>query len=108
MRKASLDPAMLATDLADYLVKKGMPFRRAHHVSGEVVALAEVTRGDDCSTCHPTTCAHISDLFGDDVSDVLDFDRVIHVHAARRAGQPLNAVRQQIIANARKRLSDRL
>jgi len=31
----------LATDLADYLVKKGMPFRHAHHVVGAVVALAE-------------------------------------------------------------------
>ena len=32
---------MLATDLADYLVQKGMPFRKAHHVVGAVVALAE-------------------------------------------------------------------
>ena len=35
------DPALLATDLADYLVGKGMPFRQAHHVVGAVVALAE-------------------------------------------------------------------
>jgi len=35
------DPALLATDLAEYLVKKGMPFRQAHHVVGEVVAWAE-------------------------------------------------------------------
>jgi len=38
---AASDPALLATDLADYLVKKGMPFRRAHHIVGSVVALAE-------------------------------------------------------------------
>src|SRR5204863_837753 len=38
---AASDPALLATDLADYLVRKGMPFRRAHHVVGAVVALAE-------------------------------------------------------------------
>ncbi len=38
---AAADPALLATDLADYLVKKGMPFRQAHHVVGAVVALAE-------------------------------------------------------------------
>jgi len=38
---AASDPALLATDLADYLVKKGMPFRQAHHVVGAVVALAE-------------------------------------------------------------------
>ena len=34
---------MLATDLADYLVRKGMPFRQAHHAVGAVVALAERT-----------------------------------------------------------------
>jgi argininosuccinate lyase len=39
--RAASDPALLATDLADYLVKKGMPFRQAHHVVGAVVALAE-------------------------------------------------------------------
>jgi len=40
---AASDPALLATDLADYLVKKGMPFRQAHHVVGVVVARAEKT-----------------------------------------------------------------
>jgi len=40
---AASDPALLATDLADYLVRKGMPFREAHHVVGAVVALAEKT-----------------------------------------------------------------
>ena len=40
---AASDPALLATDLADYLVHKGMAFRPAHHVVGAVVALAEKT-----------------------------------------------------------------
>jgi argininosuccinate lyase len=40
---AASDPALLATDLADYLVRKGMAFRQAHHVVGAVVALAEKT-----------------------------------------------------------------
>ena len=38
---AAGDPALLATDLADYLVRKGTPFRDAHRVVGAVVALAE-------------------------------------------------------------------
>jgi argininosuccinate lyase len=38
---AARDPALLATDLADYLVRKGLPFRRAHHAVGALVALAE-------------------------------------------------------------------
>jgi argininosuccinate lyase len=41
---AASDPTLLATDLADYLVRKGMPFREAHHVVGGVVALAEKKR----------------------------------------------------------------
>jgi argininosuccinate lyase len=38
---AAADPLLLATDLADYLVRKGIPFRGAHHIVGRVVALAE-------------------------------------------------------------------
>lgn len=38
---AVADPALLATDLADYLVLKGVPFRDAHHAVGAVVRLAE-------------------------------------------------------------------
>ena len=38
---AASDSALLATDLADYLVRKGLPFRKAHHAIGAVVALAE-------------------------------------------------------------------
>jgi argininosuccinate lyase len=38
---AAGDPALLATDLADYLVRKGMPFRQAHHAVGALVAAAE-------------------------------------------------------------------
>jgi argininosuccinate lyase len=38
---AVADPALLATDLADYLVDRGVPFREAHHAVGAVVKLAE-------------------------------------------------------------------
>ena len=38
---ASADAGLLATDLADYLVRKKLPFRQAHHVVGAVVAFAE-------------------------------------------------------------------
>ena len=39
--EAAGDSALLATDLADYLVRKGMAFRQAHHVVGAAVAAAE-------------------------------------------------------------------
>ncbi len=38
---AVADPLLLATDVADYLVRAGVPFREAHHVVGRLVALAE-------------------------------------------------------------------
>ncbi|KAK2149301.1 hypothetical protein LSH36_455g00027 [Paralvinella palmiformis] len=71
-RKAlSLD--MLATDLAYYLVRKGVPFREAHSMSGQCVALAE-KRGctldklsaQDFQTIHP--------LYTEDVMKVWDFE----------------------------------
>ncbi len=40
-RQAASDPALLATDVVDYLVRKGVPFREAHHLVGRAVALAE-------------------------------------------------------------------
>lgn len=38
---AVADPLLLATDVVDYLVNKGVPFRKAHHVVGELVSLSE-------------------------------------------------------------------
>ena len=43
-RAAVDDPLLLATDLVDYLVARGIPFRKAHHYVGELVALAEASR----------------------------------------------------------------
>ncbi|HEY4300768.1 MAG TPA: argininosuccinate lyase [Candidatus Didemnitutus sp.] len=41
---AVADPALLATDLADYLVQRGLPFRAAHHAVGAAVKMAEMKR----------------------------------------------------------------
>ena len=41
---AALTPELYATDMADYLVRKGMPFRQAHSVIGKIVAEAEKTK----------------------------------------------------------------
>ncbi|KAI0184596.1 L-Aspartase-like protein, partial [Xylaria flabelliformis] len=38
---AALDLTFFATDLADFLVRKGVPFREIHHISGQVVAKSE-------------------------------------------------------------------
>jgi len=57
---AVADPALLATDLADYLVRAGVPFREAHHAVGAIVKLAEETllpinqlAYDDVKKIHP-------------------------------------------------------
>jgi len=64
---AALDLPMLSTDLSDHLVRKGVPFREAHHVAGAVVKEGEVRgcsldklTGDDLRKIHP--------LFGDDAA----------------------------------------
>ena len=38
--RSAIDPTMMATDLADYLVNKGVPFRKAHEMAGKVVRAA--------------------------------------------------------------------
>jgi argininosuccinate lyase len=68
---AASDPALLATDLADYLVKKGMPFRQAHHVVGAVVALAEKT-GKPLNKLTLAELQSVDKKFNRDALDVFD------------------------------------
>ena len=42
--RRKMHPGMLATDLADYLVEKGIPFRDAHHIVGRMVARSEALK----------------------------------------------------------------
>jgi argininosuccinate lyase len=70
--RAALTPEMLATDLAEYLVRKGVPFRETHHLAGAAVRSAEVMgiplselTVDDLQKLHPA--------FAEDVAQVWDF-----------------------------------
>ncbi|NXT70613.1 ARLY2 lyase, partial [Chaetops frenatus] len=65
----ALSPEMLATDLALYLVRKGMPFRQAHVASGKAVQLAE-TKGITLNHLSLEELQNISPLFGSDVAQV--------------------------------------
>ncbi|NXG13431.1 ARLY lyase, partial [Grallaria varia] len=65
----ALSPEMLATDLALYLVRKGMPFRQAHIAAGKAVHLAE-TKGITINNLSLEDLKSISPLFGSDVSQV--------------------------------------
>jgi argininosuccinate lyase len=70
--EGALRDELLATDLADYLVRKGVPFRRSHHIVGEVVraAVAKACGLRDLSTAD---YQEISPHFEADVHGVLDF-----------------------------------
>lgn len=71
--RAALDDGMLATDLADYLVRKGVPFRKTHHISGECVKLAEDT-GRSMSRLTLEELQAIDAGFEADIMDVWDFE----------------------------------
>lgn len=71
---AQLESALLATDLADYLVGKGVPFRQAHDFTGQAVKLAE-DKGIGLTELNVSDLHKISAAFGDDAVNVLDFER---------------------------------
>jgi argininosuccinate lyase len=73
---AASDPALLATDLADYLVLKGLPFRQAHHAVGAVVALAE-RAGKPLDQVSLAEFQSVDKTFGRDVLGVFDLPRAM-------------------------------
>lgn len=92
--RGALDDSMLATDLADYLVKKGMPFRQAHHKAGEAVNRAEAKRVK-LSDLPLTDWQQISNLFDEDVYNVFNFGEAVARRQATGGTAP-DAVREQI------------
>jgi argininosuccinate lyase len=73
MRSAALQGYATATDLADYLVKKGVPFRDAHEAVALAVRFAE-QRGCDLSDISLAELRHFSELIGEDVYQVLTLE----------------------------------
>ncbi len=68
---AQLEPSLQATDLADYLVKRGVPFRQAHHLVGEVVQLAE-NRGVPLTALTLADLQSVSEEFGEGATAVFN------------------------------------
>ena len=79
--QAALTPDMLATDLAEYLVRKGVPFRETHHISGRVVALAE-KEGRPMDQLSVQELQSVDKRFGDDVKSVFDYKRSVDQRTA--------------------------
>lgn len=92
--RAALQHELLATDLADYLVQRGLPFRDAHHVVGAVVRHCSennITLPD----VPLTKFQEFSALFAEDVQEVFDFVKALARKQAPGGTAP-TAVRQQI------------
>jgi len=70
----SMDSTMLATELADYLVDKGMPFREAHHLVGKIVQQA-IALDQPLNSFPLAAYKKFSDLFDRDVHERLTFNR---------------------------------
>ncbi len=74
--RAALTSEMLATDLADYLVRKGVPFRETHHVAGAAVQMAEL-QGIPLHELEVEDLWKLHDAFGEDVEEIWDFERSV-------------------------------
>lgn len=92
--KGELVPEMLATDLAEYLVRKGVPFRETHHVAGAAVKMAEDRKAPlntltvaDLKTLHPK--------FEDDVEKVWSFETSAESRNTP-GGTSISSVKEQI------------
>ncbi|MEJ2558357.1 MAG: argininosuccinate lyase [Anaerolineae bacterium] len=74
--QAALTDEMLATELADYLVMKGIPFREAHHLVGQVVQKA-LAQGVGLRDLLLSDYQDVSKMFRRDVMTWLNFERAV-------------------------------
>ncbi|XP_078728388.1 argininosuccinate lyase [Lampetra fluviatilis] len=94
--RAALSPDMLATDLAYYLVRKGVAFRDAHNLAGRAVAESEA-KGCSLKDLSVDELQTISPLFGSDVCAVWDYESSVEQYSAP-GGTARASVAQQIEA----------
>jgi argininosuccinate lyase len=87
------DPALLATDLADYLVMAGVPFREAHHAVGAVVRLAEV-KGVPLDKLETADVQKVHPAIGADWVKVFDLHRGLELRKGTGMPGPLQVKKQ--------------
>ena len=104
MRTQSKKGYLAATDVADYLAKKGLPFRKAHEIVGHLVLLCD-KRGCDLDDLTLEDFKSASDLFEADITGALDLESIV---AARTTygGTGNSVVAEQIELGAQKLASD--
>lgn len=103
--RAALDEGLLATELADYLVSKGLPFREAHHIVGAAVRAAEEA-SLPLSALSLETYQILSSRFEADVFTWLDFESAISKRTAIGGTSPAAVAAQ--IAHAKTILGEQL
>ena len=92
--ESAIDTQLFATDLADYLVKKGVPFRETHGVVGRLVRLAE-EEGLPLSELSIDALQNEHEAFEEDVVEVFDWERSVEVRDTI-GGTSLRAVQEQL------------
>ena len=94
MLRAAQKGFINATDLADYLVKKGMPFRSAYKISGQLVALC-IKEGKVLEELPLTAYTEYSDLFSEDLYDAISLRTCVETRISE-GGTSLASVKAQI------------
>lgn len=95
---AASDPMLLATDLADYLVKNGVPFRSAHELVGQAVAVAVESK----TPLDKIDLSKISEHYGADASAVFNLETALK--ARTNPGAPSIANVKSEVARWKKTL----
>jgi argininosuccinate lyase len=93
MEKAARDPSLLATDLAEYLVKKGTPFREAHQIVGELV-VHSITKRVPLDQIGVAEMKKFSSHFEHDVAKIFDVRDSLAQRRAMGAPSPENIAAQ--------------
>lgn len=94
MKKAAQEGFINATDLADYLVKKGLPFRSAYKISGQIVAKC-INDGKVLETLTLEEYKSFSPLFEEDVYEDIDLKTCVEKRISQ-GGTGLASVEKQI------------
>jgi len=94
MKKAAQGGFINATDLADYLVKKGLPFRSAYKISGQIVAKC-IKEGYVLDTLPLSDYKAFSDLFEDDVYSEISLETCVSKRISE-GGTSVSSVEKQI------------
>jgi len=94
MRRAAAENFATATDLADYLVRKGTPFRLAHVVVGRIVRFCE-TEGKPLEGLGLVELRRFSPLFDDDAKDAVTVEASLRARAVTGGTAP-DAVRRSL------------